>query len=81
MRTEDGELEAGDLVSGGYGALEADLGRKLRPLAGFGRDLAPVEVEIEDEEEETWAGVVFTPEFATRKGAVVYEFTTWSPFG
>ena len=54
MRTEDGDLEAGDLVAGGYGALEGDLGEKLRPLAGFGRELEPVE--------EIWDGVTFTPD-------------------
>ena len=75
MRDEDGYLEPGDLVSGGYGAIEADLGEKLRPLAGFGRDLEP------PAEEEIWEGVVFTPEFSTRPGTVVYEFSTWSPLG
>lgn len=68
-RDEDGYLEPGDLVSGGYGAIEADLGEKLRPLAGFGRDLEP------PVEEEIWEGVVFTPStaFQTIPGMVVYE--------
>lgn len=47
MRDEEGYLEAGDLGGGGYGALEGDLGEKLRPLAGFGRDLEPL-VEPQD---------------------------------
>ena len=41
MRDEEGYLEAGDLGGGAYGAFEGDLGEKLRPLAGFGRDIEP----------------------------------------
>lgn len=73
MRDEEGYLEAGDLGGGGYGAMEGDLGEVLRPLAGFGRDLSPVEEEPEDE---IWDGVVFTPSddgFQTAPGTVVYE--------
>lgn len=68
MRDEEGYLEAGDLGGGAYGALEGDLGYKLRPLAGFGRDLEEPEVEL-------WDGVTFTPDPAaqTSPGAVVYE--------
>ena len=74
MRDEDGYLEAGDLVSGGYGALEGDLGQRVRPLAGFGRDIEPVE------EEEVWPGVIFEfePEgFQTSAGAIVYRMPKW----
>lgn len=77
MRDEEGYLEAGDLGGGAYGALEGNLGHVLRPLAGFGRELSSPE----PEEEEVWEGVVFTPEFSTRPGTVVYEFPTWSPLG
>lgn len=53
MRDEEGYLEAGDLQSGSYAGMEGDLGEKLRPLAGFGRELEPVE--------DIWDGVTFTP--------------------
>ena len=41
MPDENGDLFPGELGGGSYGAIEADLGEKLRPLAGFGRDLEP----------------------------------------
>lgn len=75
-RTEDGDLEAGDLLSGGYGAMEGDLGHTLRPLAGFGRDLSPGDDFEEEEVEELWPGVVFEPSsdsIQTSPGAIVYE--------
>lgn len=47
MPDEEGYLLPGELGGGGYGALEGDLGHRTRPLAGFGRDLTPIEPEIE----------------------------------
>lgn len=56
MPDENGELLPGELGGGSYGALEGDLGEKLRPLAGFGRDLeqpgSPQEAFWDDDEEE-----------------------------
>ena len=56
MPDENGDLYPGELGGGAYGALEGDLGEKLRPLAGFGRPLEPAvsqqEGFWEDEEEE-----------------------------
>ena len=73
-RDEDGYLEAGDLMSGGYGAMEGDLGERLRPLAGFGRDLS--DSGEEELEEEIWPGVSFTPDSEsgtqTSHGKLVY---------
>lgn len=64
--------ESYELGGGSYAAMEGDLGEKLRPLAGFGRELAPIEVDGI----ELWSGVTFTPEtntFQTAPGAVVYD--------
>jgi len=71
MRDEEGYLEAGDLGGGAYGALEGDLGEKLRPLAGFGRPLDPVE--------DIWDGVTFTPDPAasTRKDFMTVYTIDW----
>ena len=41
MPDENGDLYPGELGGGSYGAIEGDLGEKLRPLAGFGRDIEP----------------------------------------
>jgi hypothetical protein len=51
---EEGYLLPGELGGGGYGAIEGDLGEKLRPLAGFGREVAPVKPQeaFWDEDEE-----------------------------
>lgn len=67
MPDEEGYLLPGELGGGGYAAMEGDLGHKLRPLAGFGRD-------FEEVEEEFWPGVIFTPEsHQTSPGTIVYE--------
>ena len=70
-RDAEGDLEAGDLGGGAYGAFEGDLGEKIRPLAGFGRDLEPVE------EEEIWDGVTFTPEGHSTKPVTSFYTIDW----
>ena len=74
MRDEEGYLEAGDLGGGAYGAFEGDLGEKIRPLAGFGRDLEPVE------EEEIWDGVTFTPEGHSTNPVTSFYTIDWGAF-
>lgn len=54
MPDEDGYISFEEFHDGSYAAFEGDLGEKLRPLAGFGRELEPVE--------EIWDGVTFTPD-------------------
>ncbi len=74
MPDEEGYLFPGELGGGGYGAIEGDLGPKLRPLAGFGRDLADPD-EYEDEEEFEF---VFIPEGFSTGPKARYVLKGWT---
>lgn len=75
MPYEDGDLAPGDLGGGGYGAFEGDLGEKLRPLAGFGRDLTDFE-DLGDEFEEFCFS--FVPEGVSTQTNVSFFLRGWS---
>lgn len=80
MPDEEGYLLPEDFGVGGYGAIEANLGHKIRSLAGFGRDLEPPNLESdlpwdEDEEEE---GEVLSNGFGTGGFRANYVLRGWS---